>query len=54
MIKKLSFIIVFGLIAVIAKAYDSQKIASKVQKVTVFLTGAQVTRTAIVNISEHI
>jgi len=34
-----------------ANAEDGQKIVSKVQKVTVFLNGAQVTRTATVNVS---
>lgn len=37
--------------AVAAKADDSQKVTSKVQKVVVFLNGAQVTRTAMVNVS---
>src|SRR3569833_1187471 len=35
----------------VAKADEGQKVASKVQKVTVFLKGAQVTRTAAVNIN---
>ncbi|BAU53144.1 hypothetical protein MgSA37_01311 [Mucilaginibacter gotjawali] len=34
-----------------ANAEDGQKVVSKVQKVTVFLNGAQVTRTAMVNVS---
>jgi hypothetical protein len=38
-------------IASAANAIDVQKIPSKVQKVTVFLNGAQVTRTAMVNIA---
>jgi len=38
-------------VAVTANADDSQKITSKVQKVVVFLNGAQVTRTAMVNVS---
>jgi HSP20 family molecular chaperone IbpA len=38
-------------IVVAAKADDGTKIVSKVQKVIVFLNGAQVTRTASVNIS---
>ena len=38
------------LITTAAKA-DDQKITSKVQKVVVFLNGAQVTRTAMVNVS---
>jgi hypothetical protein len=51
MFKKLSFLIVFVFIAIVAKADDGQKIASKIQKVIVFLNGAQITRTAMVNIS---
>ncbi len=50
MFKKLSTAI-FLFIAITAKADEGQKIASKVQKVTVFLSGAQVSRTAQVNIS---
>lgn len=50
MFKKLSTAI-FLFIAIAAKADEGQKIASKVQKVTVFLSGAQVSRTAQVNIS---
>ena len=38
-------------IAITSKADESQKVASKVQKVTVFLRGAQVNRTALVNLS---
>ena len=38
-------------LAVTAGANEVQKVASKVQKVTVFLNGAQVTRTAMVNIN---
>jgi len=49
MTKKLLFAIAILLVAVASKA-DDQKIASKVQKVTVFLNGAQVTRAAMVNI----
>ena len=37
-------------ITIAAKAEDGQKITSKVQKVIVFLNGAQVTRTAMVNV----
>ena len=48
--KKLSTAI-FLFIAIAAKADEGQKIASKIQKVTVFLSGAQVSRTAQVNIS---
>jgi len=50
MIKKLLFAIAILLIAVVSKA-DDHKIDSKVQKVTVFLNGAQVTRTAMVNVT---
>jgi len=50
MFKKLSTAI-FLFIAITSKADEGQKIASKVQKVTVFLRGAQVTRTALVNIN---
>jgi hypothetical protein len=50
MLKKLLFI-AFVFIAIISKADDGQKIASKVQKVIVFLNGAQVTRTANVNVN---
>lgn len=39
------------LLATQAHAEDGQKVTSKIQKVTVFLNGAQVTRTANVNIS---
>lgn len=51
MFKKLSTAAIFLFIAIASKADESQKIVSKVQKVTVFLTGAQVTRTALVNIN---
>ena len=51
MFKKLSFFILFVFITIAANADDGQKIASKVQKVIVFLNGAQVTRTASVNIA---
>ncbi len=50
MFKKLSTA-VFLFIAIAAKADEGQKVASKVQKVTVFLRGAQVSRTAQVSIS---
>jgi hypothetical protein len=50
MFKKLSTAAIFLFIAIASKANEDQKIASKVQKVTVFLNGAQVTRTALVNI----
>lgn len=42
--------VIIFMIATAAKA-DDQKIASKVQKVVVFLNGAQVTRTAMVNVN---
>jgi len=41
----------FFIIAIASKADEGQKINSKVEKVTVFLNGAQVTRTAMVNIA---
>ncbi|HEY8929615.1 MAG TPA: mucoidy inhibitor MuiA family protein [Mucilaginibacter sp.] len=51
MFKRL-LIAVFAMIAVTTvKADEGQKVASKVQKVTVFLKGAQITRTAMVNIN---
>ncbi|MDN3581332.1 DUF4139 domain-containing protein [Mucilaginibacter flavus] len=50
MFKKLSTAI-FLFIAIAAKADEGQKVASKVQKVTVFLRGAQVSRTAQVSIN---
>jgi len=51
MFKKLSIAAALFFIAVATKADEGQKVASKVQKVTVFLNGAQVSRTALVNIS---
>ncbi|MDR6940636.1 mucoidy inhibitor MuiA family protein [Mucilaginibacter pocheonensis] len=51
MFKKLLTAAIFLFMAIASKAEEGQKIASKVQKVTVFLTGAQITRTAQVNIS---
>jgi len=51
MFKKLLMAAVLFIIAMAVKADDGQKIASKVQKVVVFLNGAQVTRTAMVNVS---
>jgi len=51
MLKKLLMIAGFIIIALAAKANDDQKITSKVQKVIVFLNGAQVTRTAMVNVN---
>jgi hypothetical protein len=52
MTKKLLFItcLIIGLTHVV-KATDNQKIVSKVQKVTLFLNGAQVTRTSAVSIT---
>ncbi|MET3980873.1 hypothetical protein ABIB62_003477 [Mucilaginibacter sp. UYP25] len=51
MTKKLLFIAcLFISLTHIANADDSQKIVSKVQKVTLFLNGAQVTRTSPVNV----
>jgi hypothetical protein len=50
MSKKLLTTAIFIFIAFVLKADESPKIVSKVQKVTVFLNGAQVTRTALVNI----
>ena len=50
MYKKLLYLLVCAFATIAAKADDGQKIASKVEKVTVFLSGAQVTRTAAVNI----
>ncbi|CAN5271057.1 DUF4139 domain-containing protein [soil metagenome] len=52
MLKKLSLLLSLVFIAAALKATDGQKIPSKVQKVIVFLNGAQVTRTAMVNISQ--
>ncbi|NHA04686.1 mucoidy inhibitor MuiA family protein [Mucilaginibacter sp. HC2] len=51
MFKKLSTAAVLLFMAMASKADEGQKIASKVQKVTVFLNGAQVTRTALVSVS---
>lgn len=51
MFKKLSIAAALFFIATATKADEGQKVASKVQKVTVFLNGAQVSRTALVNIS---
>jgi len=50
MTRKLLLAIAIFFIAVASKA-DDQKIESKVQKVVVFLNGAQVTRTAMVNVN---
>src|SRR5580692_1552312 len=50
MTRKLLLALAILLIAVASKA-DDQKIESKVQKVIVFLNGAQVTRTAMVNVN---
>ncbi|MFA6248800.1 MAG: mucoidy inhibitor MuiA family protein [Mucilaginibacter sp.] len=52
MTKKLLFIACLIIsLARVANADDTQKIPSKVQKVTLFLNGAQVTRTSAVNIT---
>ncbi|HWZ14599.1 MAG TPA: DUF4139 domain-containing protein [Mucilaginibacter sp.] len=51
MLKKLSFLTWLAFTAITLKAYDGQKIATKIQKVIVFLNGAQVTRTATVNVN---
>ncbi len=52
MTKKLLFIAcLFISLTRVANADDSQKIVSKVQKVTLFLNGAQVTRTSPVNVA---
>lgn len=50
MFRKLLVAVSFFLITIAAQA-DDQKVESKVQKVVVFLNGAQVTRTAMVHIS---
>jgi len=50
MFRKLLVAVSLFLITIAAQA-DDQKIVSKVQKVVVFLNGAQVTRTAMVNVS---
>jgi hypothetical protein len=50
MIRKLLFAMAISIMAIASKA-DDQKIESKVQKVVVFLNGAQVTRTAMVNVN---
>ncbi|HVW98050.1 MAG TPA: mucoidy inhibitor MuiA family protein [Mucilaginibacter sp.] len=51
MYRKLVMAALMFIIAIAAKADEGQKVASKVQKVTIFLKGAQVTRTAMVNIN---
>ncbi|SEP05973.1 conserved hypothetical protein [Mucilaginibacter gossypiicola] len=51
MFKKLSIAAALFFIAAATRADEGQKVASKVQKVTVFLNGAQVSRTALVNIN---
>jgi hypothetical protein len=50
MFKKLLMAACVVFIAIAAKAEEGQKVSSKVQKVIVFLNGAQVTRTAMVNV----
>ena len=54
MFKRFMFLSVFALTAAFANADEGQKITSKVQRVTVFLSGAQVTRTATVKIPEGV
>ncbi|MBB3055573.1 DUF4139 domain-containing protein [Mucilaginibacter gotjawali] len=51
MFKKLLMAVLLVITGIAANAEDGQKVVSKVQKVTVFLNGAQVTRTAMVNVS---
>jgi hypothetical protein len=51
MLKKLSFLTWLAFTAITLKAYDGQKIATKIQKVIVFLNGAQITRAATVNVN---
>jgi hypothetical protein len=51
MLKNLLIVAAVMVIAANARANEVQKVSSKVQKVTVFLNGAQVTRTAMVNIN---
>jgi hypothetical protein len=51
MFKKLLIAACLVFAGIVAKANEDQKITSKVQKVVLFLNGAQVTRTAMVNIN---
>ena len=51
MFKKIFVATLLSIMAMIAKAEEGQKIASKVQKVVVFLNGAQITRTSMVNVN---
>ncbi|WP_259070740.1 DUF4139 domain-containing protein [Mucilaginibacter sp. X4EP1] len=51
MLRKILMVVCLTITALAAKANDDQKITSKVQKVIVFLNGAQVTRTAMVNVN---
>ncbi|WP_162996537.1 DUF4139 domain-containing protein [Mucilaginibacter celer] len=51
MFRRVSIAVAFIFFATTTRADDGQKVQSKVQKVTVFLHGAQVSRTAQVNIS---
>jgi hypothetical protein len=51
MLKKLSMVGLLFITAIAAKADEGQKVSSKVQKVVVFLNGAQVTRTAMVSVN---
>ena len=50
MLKKLQLAAFLFMVAIAARADEGQKITSKVQKVVLFLNGAQVTRTAMVNV----
>src|SRR3569833_4497913 len=50
MLRKLLMAVCFSIIAIASQADESQKITSKVQKVVVFLSGAQVRRTAAVSV----
>jgi hypothetical protein len=51
MIRKLLFLTLIVFTSTAAKADERQKIATKVQKVILFLNGAQVTRTAMVSVA---
>jgi len=52
MLKKSLMAVCFSLIAITSQADEGQKISSKVQRVIVFLSGAQVKRTADVSIKQ--
>jgi hypothetical protein len=51
MLKKLFMAAVLFIIVNAASAYEGQKVTSKVQKVVLFLNGAQVTRTSMVSVN---